>query len=84
MSGAFFHLDEHDGALVLQLQSEDGTNRLSRDWGLAYLCSTATEAAPSFVGFERWAPPASTSRFVLSSPPPSGVRMRAEVSSAKP
>jgi len=31
MSGSFFHLDEHDGAWVLRLRSEDGTNRLSRE-----------------------------------------------------
>jgi enoyl-CoA hydratase len=35
MSGDFFHLDEHDGALVLRLRSEDGTNRLSRGCVLA-------------------------------------------------
>jgi enoyl-CoA hydratase/carnithine racemase len=37
MSGSFFHLDEHDGALVLRLRSEDGTNRLSRECVLALL-----------------------------------------------
>lgn len=31
MSASFFHLDEHAGAWVLQLQSEDGTNRLTRE-----------------------------------------------------
>ncbi len=31
MSGDFFHLDERGGARVLQLRSEDGTNRLSRE-----------------------------------------------------
>jgi enoyl-CoA hydratase/carnithine racemase len=35
MSGNFFHLDEHDRALVLRLRSEDGTNRLSRECVLA-------------------------------------------------
>ena len=35
MSGSFFHLDERDGAWVLQLRSEDGTNRLSRECVLA-------------------------------------------------
>ncbi len=35
MSGSFFHLDEHDGAWVLRLRSEDGTNRLSRECVLA-------------------------------------------------
>jgi enoyl-CoA hydratase/carnithine racemase len=37
MSGSFFHLDERDGALVLRLRSEDGTNRLSRECVLALL-----------------------------------------------
>jgi enoyl-CoA hydratase len=31
MSGPFFQLEEHDGAWILQLRSEDGTNRLSRE-----------------------------------------------------
>lgn len=31
MFESFFHLDECDGAWVLQLRSEDGTNRLSRE-----------------------------------------------------
>jgi enoyl-CoA hydratase len=31
MPGSFFHLDECDGAWVLRLRSEDGTNRLSRE-----------------------------------------------------
>jgi hypothetical protein len=34
-------------------------------WGLAHLCATTEEAAPPFVVFERWAPPASTSRSFL-------------------
>jgi enoyl-CoA hydratase/carnithine racemase len=35
MPGSCFHLDEHAGALVLRLRSEDGTNRLSRECVLA-------------------------------------------------
>ncbi|MFZ0770527.1 MAG: enoyl-CoA hydratase/isomerase family protein [Candidatus Sulfotelmatobacter sp.] len=35
MSGDFFHLDEHDGAWVLHLQSADGRNRLTRACVLA-------------------------------------------------
>jgi enoyl-CoA hydratase/carnithine racemase len=31
MFESFFQLDEHDGAWILQLRSEDGTNRLSRE-----------------------------------------------------
>jgi hypothetical protein len=31
MSGPFFHLDLKDGVRVLRLQSEDGTNRLTRE-----------------------------------------------------
>jgi enoyl-CoA hydratase/carnithine racemase len=37
VSETFFHLDDRDGALVLRLRSEDGTNRLSRACVLALL-----------------------------------------------
>lgn len=30
LNAAFFHLENHDGVCILRLQSDDGTNRLSR------------------------------------------------------
>jgi enoyl-CoA hydratase/carnithine racemase len=44
MSESFFHLDEQDGAFILRLQSQDGTNRLTRACVLS-LTATIRELA---------------------------------------
>src|ERR1700686_1933964 len=44
MSGPGFRLDDHLGVSVLRLQSEDGTNRLTRDCVLS-LTDTASQVA---------------------------------------
>jgi enoyl-CoA hydratase/carnithine racemase len=47
MSGPFFHLDLKDGVRVLRLQSEDQTNRLTRD------CVIALQSILPILGSER-------------------------------